>query len=54
MKTNLNAYRQTAIAAGQDLEQTLESVMLPEYSDWLLYEVRREALVADIYRFQTQ
>jgi glyoxylase-like metal-dependent hydrolase (beta-lactamase superfamily II) len=44
----------SAIAAGQDLEQTLESVMLPEYSDWLLYEVRREALVADMYRFQTQ
>lgn len=43
-----------AIAAGQDLEQALESVMLPEYSHWLLYEVRREALVADMYRFQTQ
>lgn len=43
-----------AIADGQDLDQTLESVMLPEYSDWLLYEVRREALVADMYRFQSQ
>ncbi len=43
-----------AIAAGQSLDQTLEAVMLPDYADWLLYNTRREALVADMYRFQTE
>jgi len=40
-----------AIAAGSSLEETLESVMLPDYSDWLLYETRRPQLVGDMYEF---
>jgi glyoxylase-like metal-dependent hydrolase (beta-lactamase superfamily II) len=40
-----------AIAAGSSLQQTLDSVMLPAYSDWLLYETRRPQLVSDMYQF---
>lgn len=43
-----------AIEAGSTLEETLESVMLPEYSDWLLYETRRPQLLADMYQFLSQ
>jgi glyoxylase-like metal-dependent hydrolase (beta-lactamase superfamily II) len=43
-----------AIAAGSTLEETLDSVMLPEYSDWLLYETRRPQLVTDMYQFLSQ
>ena len=43
-----------AIENGLSLEETLESVMLPDYSDWLLYEVRRPALVSDMYLFLTR
>jgi glyoxylase-like metal-dependent hydrolase (beta-lactamase superfamily II) len=43
-----------SIANGLGLEETLELVMLPEYSGWLLYETRREALVSDMYRFLSQ
>ena len=43
-----------AIAAGSTLEETLESVMLEEYTDWLLYETRRPQLVSNMYEFLTQ
>ncbi len=40
-----------AVAAGSSLEETLESVMLDGYSDWLLYETRRPQLVQNMYEF---
>lgn len=40
-----------AVAAGSSLEETLESVMLEDYSDWLLYETRRPQLVQNMYEF---
>ena len=43
-----------AIAAGRSLEETLDSVMLSDYTDWLLYETRRPQLVGDMYEFLTQ
>lgn len=43
-----------AIAAGRTLEETLDSVTLSDYSDWLLYETRRPQLVGDMYQFLTQ
>lgn len=43
-----------AIAAGRSLDETLDSVMLPEYSDWLLYETRRPLLVGDMYSSVSQ
>ena len=43
-----------AVATGKTLEETLEAVTLAEYSGWLLYETRREALVADMYRWISQ
>ena len=43
-----------AIENGLSLEETLESVMLPDYTDWLLYEQRRPALVSDMYLFLTK
>ena len=43
-----------AVAAGRSLEETLELVMLPEYSDWLMYEARRPALVSNMYEFLSQ
>ena len=43
-----------AVAAGSSLEETLESVMLEDYSDWLLYETRRPQLVQNMYEFLSQ
>jgi glyoxylase-like metal-dependent hydrolase (beta-lactamase superfamily II) len=43
-----------AIAAGMSLEETLDSVMLSDYTDWLLYETRRPQLVGNMYEFLTQ
>jgi glyoxylase-like metal-dependent hydrolase (beta-lactamase superfamily II) len=43
-----------AIASGSSLEETLDSVMLSDYSDWLLYETRRPQLVGDMYEFLIQ
>lgn len=43
-----------AITAGLSMEETLDTVMLPEYSDWLLYENRRPALVGNLYEFLSQ
>ena len=43
-----------AVAAGSSLEETLESVMLEDYSDWLLYETRRPQLVRNMYESLTQ
>ena len=43
-----------AIAAGRSLEETLDSVMLSDYTDWLLYETRRPQLVGGMYEFLTQ
>ena len=38
-----------AIAAGQSVEEAQESVLLSDYSDWLLYEQRRANLVGEMY-----
>ena len=43
-----------AVAAGRSREETLETVMLPAYSDWLVYETRRPALVGNMYDFLSQ
>ena len=43
-----------ALAAGLSREETLEAVMLPDYSDWLVYETRRPALVGNMYDFLSQ
>ncbi len=43
-----------AIAAGRSLEETLDSVLLSDYTDWLLYETRRPQLVGDMYELLTQ
>ena len=43
-----------AIAAGMSLEETLDSVMLSDYTDWLLYETRRPQLVGDMYESLTE
>ena len=45
---------EAAIAAGLSLVETQDSVMLSDYSDWLLYETRRPQLVGDMYEFLTQ
>ena len=49
----LQAEVSAAIADGQSLEQIQQSVQLSDYSDWLLFDARRENLVANAYRILT-
>ena len=49
----LQAEVSAAIADGQSLEQVQRSVQLSDYSDWLLFDARRENLVANAYRILT-
>ena len=41
-----------AISAGKTLEETVDTVTLPQYKDWSLYETRRAALVENMYESQ--
>jgi len=50
---DLEAAVAAAIADGQSLQQAQQSVQLSEYADWLLFDERRENLIAGAYRILT-
>lgn len=50
---DLEAAVSAAIADGQSLQQAQQSVRLSEYADWLLFDERRENLIAGAYRILT-
>lgn len=50
---DLQAEVSAAIADGQSLQQAQRSVQLSEYSDWLLFDARKENLIANAYNILT-
>ncbi len=51
---DLQAEVSAAISNGQSLQQAQRSVQLSEYSDWLLFDERRENIVAGAYAILTR